>query len=119
MILSDQNKNLITLARWLGPWASETQSPGGISRIESYHPVPQSDQKVKLWTYRDSRRPATGAYLLGPGLHFRGAAHDGLDRFARILAKAGHLVVSLSFPIFLKCISNPNHIFHSWALLMP
>ena len=94
MILSDQNKNLITLARWLGPWASETQSPAGISRIESYHPVPQTDQKVKLWTYRDSRRPATGAYLLGPGLHFRGAAHDGLDRFARILAKAGHLVVS-------------------------
>ena len=98
MIFSNKNRDLLTLARWLGPWASETAAPSGISRQESYHPTPKTDQKVKVWTYLDRSRPPSGAYLLGPGLHFKGAEHEGLDRFARILAKAGHLVVSPFIP---------------------
>ena len=91
MILSAQNRDFITLVRWLGPWSNEKESPQGILRQESWHPIPNTDQSVKIWTYQDPHRAPTGAYLLGPGLHFKGAEHEGLDRFARILAKAGHL----------------------------
>ena len=84
----------MTLVRWLGPWANENDCPQGISRQETRHRIPGTEQNVKVWTYRDPNRPPTGAYLLGPGLHFLGAQHEGLDRFARILAKAGHLVMS-------------------------
>ena len=108
MILSEQIKDLVTLGRWLGPWASEEQVPSGISRQEIYHPIPKTDQKVKVWTYLDPRRPPSGAYLLGPGLHFKGAEHEGLDRFARILAKAGHLIVSPFIPDYSAMHIQPD-----------
>jgi len=108
MILSSQTRDLLTLARWLGPWASEGNAPKGIERQESFHPVPGTNQRVKVWTYIDSHRAPTGAYLIGPGLHFKGAQHAGLDRFARILAKAGHLIVSPFVPDFSSMHIQPN-----------
>ncbi len=108
MIFTNQNKDLLTLARWLGPWASEAAVPSGISRQEHHHCIPKTDQKVKVWTYLDPSRPPSGAYLLGPGLHFKGAEHEGLDRFARILAKAGHLVVSPFIPDYSDMHIQPD-----------
>lgn len=94
MRIKNTPRDLLTLLRWLGPWASEEKMPTNIERREEFHRIPGSDQKVKTWTYVDRSRAPKGAYIIGPGLHFKGAEHEGLDRFARILAKAGNLVMS-------------------------
>ena len=94
MIIKNTSRELFTLLRWLGPWASEAKVPTNIERYEEFHRVAGPDQRVKTWTYVDKNHVPKGAYIIGPGLHFKGAEHEGLDRFARILAKAGNLVMS-------------------------
>lgn len=47
---------------------------------------------TKAYVYRP--RPAHAAYLVLPGLHFLGPDDPRLDRFCRVLARAGFLVVA-------------------------
>ncbi|MBT6177543.1 MAG: alpha/beta hydrolase [Deltaproteobacteria bacterium] len=108
MSIQNTSRDLFTLLRWLGPWADEDKTPSGIERHEEFHPVPGSNQKVKTWTYIDKSRAPKGAYLIGPGLHFKGAEHEGLDRFARILAKAGNLIMSPFVEDFSNMHIQPN-----------
>jgi pimeloyl-ACP methyl ester carboxylesterase len=108
MSIQNTSRNLLTLLRWLGPWASEGKRPANIDRHEHFYRVPGTDQKVKAWTYVDKNRIPKGAYIIGPGLHFKGAEHEGLDRFARILAKAGNLVMSPFVEDFSKMHIQPD-----------
>lgn len=83
------------LALWLGPWAG-TRAPGGIERSEV---MLDPERRVRAYVYRP-RRP-TGVYVIAPGLHYLGPDDPRMERFCRVLANAGFVVVAAFLPDFL------------------
>lgn len=75
-----------TLARWLGPWADPKRAPEADVADDVV-------DGIRVRVYRPRRVPRA-TYLLAPGLHYEGPDDPRMDRFARVLAAAGHLVVS-------------------------
>ena len=87
------------LARWLGPWADATRSPD----------VPIAEEQldeIRVRIYGTGGRP----YLIAPGLHFQGPDDPRLDRFCRILARAGHHVIAPFIPSYLALTPNARAI---------
>jgi pimeloyl-ACP methyl ester carboxylesterase len=82
-------RSAATLARWLGPWAGAA-SPRGVAREAV--PVATASGPTRAYVYAPER--PTGVYLVLPGLHFLGPDDPRLDRFCRVLARAGFLVVA-------------------------
>lgn len=81
---------MLTLARWLGPWANPARAPSGITR-----------ETVRIGdfdAFRYSPRRPRGAWLISPGLHHLGASDPRLDRFCRVLAATGCTVLSPNLP---------------------
>lgn len=76
---------LVALARWLGPWADATAAPA-----VALWDTRVGDTRVRL--YGDDA--ARSCVLIAPGLHYAGPDDPRLDRFCRILARGGHLVVA-------------------------
>ena len=74
------------LARWLGPWADSNKAPAVATEDTAV-----DELRVRLYRPRDAPR---ATYLIAPGLHYAGADDPRLDRFCRILASGGHLVVA-------------------------
>jgi pimeloyl-ACP methyl ester carboxylesterase len=93
------------LARWLGPWARATDVPDDVERSELAIAGPPS---LDAWVYRPRGRELVGSVLLVPGLHFLGPRDPRLDRFARILAHSGHLVVAPFLPSYLRLEVTPS-----------
>ena len=85
-------RSYASLLRWLGPWAADGAAPDRIERREIEIPF-------AAWVYRPPR-PPTGALLIAPGLHYLGPADPRLDRFARILAASGQLVLAPFLPSY-------------------
>ena len=83
-------RSVATLARWLGPWASTTRAPA----------VPHRDEDLDGMRVRIYGTGGT-PYLIAPGLHYAGADDPRLDRFCRVLAAAGHLVIAPFVPDYL------------------
>ena len=75
---------LVTLARWLGPWADATKAP----------PVVSFDERVGETRVRVYGERVRGTYLVAPGLHYAGPDDPRMDRFCRVLASAGYKVVA-------------------------
>jgi hypothetical protein len=81
------------LAWWLGPWAPRDRGPADV---------------VRAWLalgggsylYRPARAAVRTAWLVSPGLHPAGPDDPRIDRFARVLASAGALVLSPRSPTF-------------------
>lgn len=86
----------LTLARWLGPWADATTAPAVRIADDTL-----SGMRVRVF---GEPRPAARTFLIAPGLHYAGADDPRMDRFCRILAHAGHLVVSPYIPDYLALI---------------
>lgn len=87
---------IATLARWLGPWAGVTATPAGIAADDRVY------AGLRVRVYRAlARRPSGQTFLVAPGLHYAGADDPRLDRFCRILAAAGHVVVAPFVPDYL------------------
>ena len=84
------------LARWLGPWADATTAPDVRITEDTL-----DGMRVKIF---GEARPRARTYLIAPGLHYAGADDPRLDRFCRILARAGHLVVAPYIPDYLALI---------------
>src|SRR5690606_34537418 len=82
---------ITTLARWLGPWADTTRAP----RVAS------TEEEVDGIRVRIYGRPRRRTFLIAPGLHYAGPDDPRMDRFCRILAAAGHLVVAPFIPSYL------------------
>lgn len=82
-----------TLARWLGPWADASKAPD----------VEITDEDLDGMRVRLFHPPARpyATYLIAPGLHYAGADDPRMDRFCRILADAGQLVVAPYIPDYL------------------
>ena len=87
-------RDLLTLARWLGPWADESALPRNVRRTEILEAAACPEGELRMWVYEPTDRDIRGAFLLAPGLHFLGAPHPRFERFASILAATGHIVMS-------------------------
>jgi pimeloyl-ACP methyl ester carboxylesterase len=74
---------LMTLAWWLGPWADSAAMPEVATREERV-----GDTRVRVYGEGES------CVLIAPGLHYAGPDDVRLDRFCRVLASAGHVVVA-------------------------
>jgi pimeloyl-ACP methyl ester carboxylesterase len=83
----------LKLGRWLGPWADETRRPEVAIADDDL-----DGMRVRLFR---PRRAPRATYLIAPGLHYAAADDPRMDRFCRILAHAGHLVVAPYIPDFL------------------
>ena len=97
------------LARWLGPWTAEHRRPD-ISRRSV-----RLDEGFDLWVYRPRERPARGATLVVPGLHYLGPADVRLDRFNSILADSGQVVVCPFLPEFRRTLVGRTLVEHTLA----
>ena len=82
---------LLTLARWLGPWADAKKAPDVETREEHVDHI-----RVRLYG-----KPRGAVFLIAPGLHYAGPDDVRLDRFCRILAAAGHYVIAPFVPDYL------------------
>jgi pimeloyl-ACP methyl ester carboxylesterase len=90
------------LARWLGPWAGD-RAPGDVVRTTDL-----MDRNLRAHLYRPSRGRPRGAYLVAPGLHYLGPDDPRSDRFCRILATAGFLVLAPFLPDYLDLRMAPR-----------
>jgi len=109
-----QLRTLRRLARWLGPWASPTAVPPDIDREEV---TASKALGVEAWVYRRRDRDIVGSVLLVPGLHFLGPRDVRLDRFARVLAHAGFLVLTPFLPSYLRLVVKPSVLDETEAAL--
>ena len=79
------------LAAWLGPWAG-ARVPAGTTR--EIHALPGAGGRtVRAYVTRGRSAPR-GVYLVAPGLHYAWPDDPRLDRFCRVLAHAGFVVVA-------------------------
>jgi pimeloyl-ACP methyl ester carboxylesterase len=96
---------VLSLVRWLGPWAGE-RAPKAIRRrtllLETARGAP-----MRTYVYSTQHAPR-GAYLVVPGLHFLGPDDPRLDRFCRVLAAAGFAVVAPLLPDFARLTVSPH-----------
>src|SRR5918911_110181 len=80
------------LVRWLGPWARGAAVPTGVERRRLKIAGPRG-AATDAWLYRPTDRAPIGRYLVAHGLNPHGPEDPRCDRFARILAHAGFLVL--------------------------
>ncbi len=92
--------SMMRLARWLGPWADSTKSPDVVTRD-----VRLDDVRVRMYG-----APKRRTFLIAPGLHYAGPDDPRMDRFCRILAAAGHLVIAPFVPSYLDLTPNRKAI---------
>jgi dienelactone hydrolase len=102
------------LARWLGPWAPPDEAPPGIERTTARV---EGSRAFDAWVYRDPAHPPQGSVLVVPGLHFRGPADPRFDRFSRILAHAGFLVMAPFLPDYADMLVRPSVVDDAEAAL--
>lgn len=91
-------KTTLTLARWLGPWADSRRAPDVAFTDDDVDGI-----RVRLF-HPPGRVRRT--FLIAQGLHYAGADDPRLDRFCRILARAGHLVIAPYVPAYLALTPN-------------
>jgi len=94
-----------TLLRWLGPWADPVARPP--ARIEDDALDGPWPLRVRLYHPHGTPRATV---LIAPGLHYAGADDPRMDRFCRILAAAGRLVIAPFLPDFLALVPTPRVI---------
>lgn len=92
----------LRLLRWLGPWTADGMVPERVARREVE--VRGGSRPFRAYVWRREDEPPSGSLLLVPGLHFAGPADPRLDRFARVLARSGLLVLSPFLPDFSRLI---------------
>jgi pimeloyl-ACP methyl ester carboxylesterase len=99
---------MFDLGRWLGPWADGQASPRDVRREEVSIPARRAeDRPFSAFLYRSTARGearATGSLLLVPGLHYLGPLDPRMDRFARVLAASGLVVLAPRLPDFASLV---------------
>lgn len=83
---------MMTLGRWLGPWAD----PGVAPRVNVRD---EREGDLRIRCYGGDRPRST--YLVAPGLHYAGPDDPRMDRFCRVLAATGHVVIAPFVPDYL------------------
>ncbi len=97
---------MYVLGRWLGPWTDAHLTPPNIDRREvRVEALSPNERSFSCFVYRSlGDKPPVGSLLLVPGLHFLGPLDARMDRFARILAASGLLVLAPRLPDFTSLI---------------
>lgn len=91
----------LRLGRWLGPWAAPDTAPPDVVRTSVLVEARAAGERAfESWLYRPARGEVIGAYLVAPGLHYAGPADPRMDRFLRVLASAGLVVLCPFLPDF-------------------
>lgn len=103
------------LARWLGPWSPPEAVPAGIARRSIR--IRAGARDFEGWVYEDPGRKPQGSVLVMPGLHFAGPADPRFDRFSRVLAAAGFLVLAPFLPDYAGLLVRPSVIEDAEAAL--
>jgi pimeloyl-ACP methyl ester carboxylesterase len=98
-----------SLARWLGPWADSAQAPAVEVREDALE-LGDGRLPMRVRIYGGSDGAPRGTYLIAPGLHYAGPEDPRMDRFCRILARAGHLVIAPFIPDYLALTPNARAI---------
>lgn len=88
---------MITLGRWLGPWADPGKRPAA-----NVHDEELDGMRIRV--YRPVRGAPRSTFLIAPGLHYACADDPRMDRFCRILTAARHQVVVPFIPDFLALV---------------
>lgn len=97
------------LTRWLGPWSGPRDIPTEVIREEVVASSPRAGgTSLDALVFRPRTRAISGAVLLVPGLHYLGPRDPRFDRFARILADAGYLVLAPLLPSYLRLTVAPS-----------
>jgi pimeloyl-ACP methyl ester carboxylesterase len=86
--------------RWLGPWADPQAVPRRVRRAR--WSLDGDDSPVEGYRYEPLQGGVHGVYLIVPGLHYAGPDDPRLDRFCRVLADGGYLVVCPFLRDYLK-----------------
>ena len=84
------------LARWLGPWTSDSRRPVGRRRMVT---VEGAEGPFDAFLYEPRGKPK-GALFLQAGLHYLGPMDHRLDRFLAILADIGFVAFAPMLPDF-------------------
>ena len=92
-------RSLASLVRWLGPWTDAEKLPTNISRREVVIDRDHTLGEYRGWLYSPAQG-ARGSYLVAPGLHYDGPADPRIDRFCRIMAASGFVVLAPFLPDF-------------------
>ncbi|TVQ93571.1 MAG: alpha/beta hydrolase [Deltaproteobacteria bacterium] len=87
-------RSILSLIRWLGPWTRPTSAPSQVI----WSPIAFGEERPLTGRLYEPQGRMRGAYLMSPGLHPLGPEHPVLDRFCRILAASGFLVLCPSLP---------------------
>ncbi len=90
------------LARWLGPWADAERAPAVATLDDALDGI-----RVRVY---GTRRRRARTFLIAPGLHYAGPDDPRMDRFCRILAAAGHLVVAPFIPAYLALMPDATAV---------
>jgi len=89
------------LLKYLGPFADESAVPDAVERRTLHVPPSDDDARpMQARVYAPIDAPPSGAYLIAHGLHFLGPDDPRMDRFLRVLAHAGFLVVCPILPSY-------------------
>ena len=98
------------LARWLGPWTKPTDAPTDVVRTEGAAQSRHDGGATRIdhLTFRPRDRAIRGSVLLVPGLHYLGPRDPRFERFARVLAHAGYLVLAPILPSYLRLSVVPS-----------
>lgn len=95
-----------TVARWLGPWAGTATRP---EHIAQHDDILDGDRPIRVRVYHPRGR-VRAVYMIAPGLHYEGADDPRQDRFCRVLATAGHLVLAPILQDFIDLIPTARVI---------
>lgn len=104
--LVEELSAMYQLGRWLGPWTNAQVAPADVDREELLvKPLTSNERPFSAFVYRArGRDKPIGSMLLVSGLHFLGPLDPRMDRFARVLARAGLLVLAPRLPDFTSLI---------------
>ena len=99
-------RSMMTLARWLGPWADSGRVPHVAVRDDDLSGI-----RVRRYVSDGSpARPRGRTFLIAPGLHYAGPDDPRMDRFCRVLAAAGHQVIAPFIPSYLALTPDAQAI---------
>lgn len=130
---SSRSGSLLALLRWLGPWTASSAVPEGIARAHwivrhgqlhglraheaGIRPDPTQPSRLDAYVYTPGRAPV-GLWVVAPGLHFAGPDDPRMDRFCRVLASAGYVVVAPFLPAYVDLRVAPTAVTDLDAVLL-
>jgi pimeloyl-ACP methyl ester carboxylesterase len=92
---------LMELAYWLGPWTTDDGVPSEVATEDvDVPPSGTARRPMRARVFRPTGRDAEGSLLLVQGLHYAGPDDPRMDRFARIVAASGIVVLAPFLPDF-------------------